>query len=59
MKTLDPNRYGIQPKMLVPDPDPYQMKTDPKPCLQGQISENSPSQRGQLKSGKDCRIVSG
>jgi hypothetical protein len=29
---MDPDwiRIGIQPKML--DPDPYQMKTDPKPC---------------------------
>jgi hypothetical protein len=28
------NRIGIQPKMLDPDPDPYnQMNTDPKPCL--------------------------
>jgi hypothetical protein len=27
----DPDRYHIQPKML--DPDPYQMITDPKPCI--------------------------
>jgi hypothetical protein len=26
------------------DPDPYQINTDPKPCLQEQISESSPSQ---------------
>jgi hypothetical protein len=29
IKTLDPDRYS--PKML--DPDPYQMNTDPKPCM--------------------------
>ncbi len=35
MKTLDPDwiRIGIQPKMLDLDPDPYQMKTDPKACF--------------------------
>jgi hypothetical protein len=35
IKTLDPDwiRIGILPKMLDPDPDPYQINTDPKPCL--------------------------
>jgi hypothetical protein len=30
---LDPDwiQIGIQPKMLDPDPDPYQMNTDPQP----------------------------
>jgi hypothetical protein len=27
-------RIRIQPKMLDPDPDPYEMNTDPPPCLQ-------------------------
>jgi hypothetical protein len=29
--TLDPDRIGIQPKML--DPDPASVNTDPKHCL--------------------------
>jgi hypothetical protein len=34
IKTLDPDwiRIGIQPKIMDPDADPYQMNTDPKPC---------------------------
>ncbi len=30
IKTLDPDQYGIQPKML--DRNPDQMNTDPKHC---------------------------
>ncbi len=34
---MDPDwiriRIGIQPKMLDPDLDPYQMNTDPQPCI--------------------------
>jgi hypothetical protein len=29
---MDWIRIGSQPKMLDPDPDPYQMNTDPKHC---------------------------
>jgi hypothetical protein len=35
IKTLDPDWIqiwiSIQPKILDPDPDPYQMNTDPQP----------------------------
>ncbi len=39
IKNLDPDwiriRIGIQPKM------PYQMNTDPKPCMQQQTAQSS------------------
>ncbi len=53
---LGPDRFriwiGIQPKMLDPDPDPYQMKRDPQPC-----SKVSMPSLNVLRYQRFCRHV--